>query len=80
PRARLRRLRGRGAGLVMMLSAPIPATAYAGERMGLTIDAMDLVEINEAFAAVALAWLTETGAHPAQVNVNGGAIALGHPT
>ena len=47
--------------------------------MGLTIDDMDLVEINEAFAAVVLAWLTETGADPAKVNVNGGAIALGHP-
>ena len=63
----------------MMLSAPIPATAYALDRMGLTIDDMDLVEINEAFAAVVLAWLTETGADPAKVNVNGGAIALGHP-
>ena len=79
PRARIHHLSARGADPVMMLSAPIPATAYALKRMGLTIDDMDLVEINEAFAAVVLAWLTETGADPAKVNVNGGAIALGHP-
>ena len=79
PRARIHHLSARGADPVMMLSAPIPATAYALDRMGLTIDDMDLVEINEAFAAVVLAWLTETGADPAKVNVNGGAIALGHP-
>jgi len=62
-----------------MLSAPIPATKRALERAGMSIDDIDLVEINEAFAPVVLAWLKETGADPARVNVNGGAIALGHP-
>lgn len=62
-----------------MLSAPIPATAHALKKTGMTIDDMDLVEINEAFAPVVLAWLKETGADPDKVNVNGGAIALGHP-
>jgi acetyl-CoA C-acetyltransferase len=62
-----------------MLTAPIPATQYALERTGLSIDDIDLVEINEAFASVVMAWLAETGADPARVNVNGGAIALGHP-
>ena len=79
PRARIHHLSARGADPVMMLSAPIPATAHALQRMGLTIEDMDLVEVNEAFAAVALAWLAETGADPEKVNVNGGAIALGHP-
>ena len=64
---------------IMMLSAPIPATKRALERAGMSIDDIDLVEINEAFAPVVLAWLKETGADPARVNVNGGAIALGHP-
>ena len=64
---------------VMMLSAPIPATKRALERTGLTPDDIDLVEINEAFAPVVLAWLKETGFDPGKVNVNGGAIALGHP-
>jgi acetyl-CoA C-acetyltransferase len=62
-----------------MLTAPIPATARALAKTGLTMDDIDLVEINEAFAPVVLAWLAETGADPARVNVNGGAIALGHP-
>jgi acetyl-CoA C-acetyltransferase len=62
-----------------MLSAPIPATAYALKRAGMSIGDIDVVEINEAFAPVVLAWLRETGADPARVNVNGGAIALGHP-
>jgi acetyl-CoA C-acetyltransferase len=62
-----------------MLTAPIPATAYALGRAGMSIDDIDLVEINEAFASVVLAWLKETGADPAKVNANGGAIALGHP-
>ena len=62
-----------------MLTAPIPATAYALEKTGMTLDDIDLVEINEAFASVVLAWIKETGADPARVNVNGGAIALGHP-
>ncbi|MBC8994431.1 acetyl-CoA C-acetyltransferase, partial [Micromonospora chalcea] len=58
---------------------PIPATAHALERTGMSIDDIDLFEINEAFASVVLAWLQETGADPERVNVNGGAIALGHP-
>ena len=63
----------------MRLSAPIPATAYALAKAGLGIDDIDVVEINEAFAPVVLAWLKETGADPARVNRNGGGIALGHP-
>jgi acetyl-CoA C-acetyltransferase len=62
-----------------MLTAPIPATAYALDKAGLTIDDIDLVESNEAFASVVLAWQRETGADLDKVNVNGGAIALGHP-
>jgi len=64
---------------VLMLTAPIPATKHALERAQLTLDDIDLVEINEAFASVVLAWQKETGADLAKVNVNGGAIALGHP-
>ncbi|WHU47623.1 acetyl-CoA C-acetyltransferase [Gordonia sp. L191] len=79
PRARIHHLSVRGDDPVMMLSAPIPATAYALEKTGLSIDDIDVVEINEAFASVVLAWLKETGADPAKVNPNGGAIALGHP-
>jgi acetyl-CoA C-acetyltransferase len=79
PRARVHHLSVRGEDPIRMLSAPIPATAHALKRTGLTIDAIDLVEINEAFAPVVLAWLKETGADPGKVNVNGGAIALGHP-
>ncbi len=79
PRARIHHLSVRGGDPVFMLSAPIPATAYALERAGMTLDQIDLVEINEAFASVVLAWQRETGADLAKVNVNGGAIALGHP-
>lgn len=79
PRARIHHLTVLGADPIMMLSAPIPATQRALERTGLTIDDMDVVEINEAFAPVVLAWLQETGADPERVNPNGGAIALGHP-
>ena len=79
PRARVHHLSVRGADPVWMLTAPIPATEYALEKTGLTLDQIDLVEINEAFASVVLAWLADTGADPAKVNVNGGAIALGHP-
>jgi len=64
---------------ILMLTAPIPATRRALERAGLTLDQIDLVEINEAFASVVLAWQRETGADLARVNVNGGAIAIGHP-
>ncbi|MFF4563357.1 acetyl-CoA C-acetyltransferase [Streptomyces sp. NPDC001435] len=79
PRARVHHLSVRGEDPIRMLSAPIPATAHALKKTGLTIDDIDLVEINEAFAPVVLAWLKETGADPEKVNVNGGAIALGHP-
>jgi acetyl-CoA C-acetyltransferase len=79
PRARVHHLSARGEDPIRMLSAPIPATAYALKKSGMSIGDIDLVEINEAFAPVVLAWLKETGADPAKVNVNGGAIALGHP-
>jgi acetyl-CoA C-acetyltransferase len=79
PRARIHHLSVRGADPIYMLTAPIPATAHALEKTGLSIDDIDLVEINEAFAPVVLAWQKETGADLAKVNVNGGAIALGHP-
>jgi acetyl-CoA C-acetyltransferase len=68
-----------GVDPIIMLTGPIPATAAVLERAGITIDDVDLFEVNEAFAPVVLAWLAETGADPARVNVNGGAIALGHP-
>jgi len=64
---------------VMMLTAPIPATRRILERSGLTLGDMDRIEINEAFASVVLAWQAETKADLSRVNVNGGAIALGHP-
>ncbi|MFC8917349.1 acetyl-CoA C-acetyltransferase [Streptomyces sp. NPDC057116] len=79
PRARVHHLSVRGEDPIRMLTAPIPATAHALKRAGMTIGDIDLVEINEAFAPVVLAWLAETGADPGRVNVNGGAIALGHP-
>src|SRR5881227_616415 len=79
PRARVHHLSVRGADPIYMLTAPIPATAHALEKTGLSLDDIDLVEINEAFAPVVLAWQRETGADLAKVNVNGGAIALGHP-
>jgi acetyl-CoA C-acetyltransferase len=79
PRARVHHLSCRGADPIFMLTAPIPATAYALGRTGMSLDAMDLIEINEAFASVVLAWQQETGADLERVNVNGGAIALGHP-
>ncbi|MBV9039796.1 MAG: hypothetical protein JOZ68_02250, partial [Acidimicrobiia bacterium] len=68
-----------GVDPVTMLTGPIPATSKALERAKLTLDDIDLVEINEAFASVVLAWQKETGADLDKVNVNGGAIALGHP-
>jgi acetyl-CoA C-acetyltransferase len=79
PRARIHHLSVRGADPVWMLTAPIPATAHALRKAGLRRDQIDRVEINEAFASVVLAWQKETGFDPARVNVNGGAIALGHP-
>jgi acetyl-CoA C-acetyltransferase len=79
PRARVHHISVRGADPIFMLTAPIPATRYAFEKAGMRLDDIDLVEINEAFAPVVLAWQKETGADLAKVNVNGGAIALGHP-
>ena len=64
---------------IYMLTAPIPATKHALEKTGLKKEDIDLVEINEAFASVVLAWQKETGWDLEKVNVNGGAIALGHP-
>jgi acetyl-CoA C-acetyltransferase len=79
PRARIHHLSVRGADPVWMLTAPIPATAYALDKAGMSLDDIDLVEINEAFASVVLAWQRETKADLEKVNVNGGAISLGHP-
>ena len=79
PRARIHHLSARGDDPVLMLTAPIAATAHALQRTGLTLGQIDLVEINEAFASVVLAWQRETGADLDRVNVCGGAIALGHP-
>jgi acetyl-CoA C-acetyltransferase len=79
PRARIHHLSVRGDDPIYMLTAPIPATAYALQKAGISLDDIDLIEINEAFASVVLAWQKETGADLAKVNVNGGAISLGHP-
>lgn len=79
PRARIHHISARGADPVFMLTGPIPATRYALEKTGLSIDDIDVVEINEAFASVVMAWLKEIKADPEKVNPNGGAIALGHP-
>jgi acetyl-CoA C-acetyltransferase len=79
PRARIHHLSVRGDDPVYMLTAPIPATRWALDKTGLTLDQIDLVEINEAFAPVVLAWQKDLDVDPAKVNVNGGAIALGHP-
>ncbi|MGD9621820.1 MAG: steroid 3-ketoacyl-CoA thiolase FadA6 [Mycolicibacterium sp.] len=79
PRARIHHISARGADPVFMLTGPIPATRYALDKTGLSIEDIDTVEINEAFAPVVQAWLKETNADPAKVNPSGGAIALGHP-
>ena len=79
PLARVHHLSLLGHDPVIMLEAPIPATQRALQKAGLTIDDIDAFEVNEAFAPVPLAWLQATGADPAKLNVNGGAIALGHP-
>lgn len=79
PRARIHHMSVRAADPIWMLTAPIPATEYALKKAGMTLDQIDLVEINEAFASVAMAWLKETGYPHEKTNVNGGAIALGHP-
>jgi acetyl-CoA C-acetyltransferase len=79
PRARIHHMSVLADDPIMMLSAPIPATKRALAKTGMSIDDIDLVEINEAFAPVVMAWMKETGFDHAKVNVNGGAIALGHP-
>jgi acetyl-CoA acetyltransferase family protein len=79
PRARIVATAVSGVDPTIMLTGPIPATKKVLERAGLTIADIDLFEINEAFASVVLAWAKETGADLSKTNVNGGAIALGHP-
>ena len=79
PLARVHHMTVIGGDPVVMLEAPLPATHHALRKAGMTVDDIDLFEVNEAFASVPLAWLRDTGADPARLNVNGGAIALGHP-
>ncbi len=79
PLAIVRQMTVIGHDPVMMLEGPVPATPVALRRAGLRLDDIDLFEVNEAFASVPLAWLKATGADPERLNVNGGAIALGHP-
>lgn len=79
PRARIAHMTVRADDPIWMLTAPIPATARALQKSGIKLDDIDLVEINEAFASVPMAWLAETGYPHERTNVNGGAIALGHP-
>ena len=79
PIARIHALAVTAGDPVVMLEEPIPATIKVLERAGLRLDDIDLFEVNEAFASIPLAWLTATGADPSRLNVNGGAIALGHP-
>jgi acetyl-CoA C-acetyltransferase len=79
PRARIHHMTVVGSDAVLILTGPIPATKRAFERTGLGVDDIDLFECNEAFASVVLAWVKETGAPLEKVNVNGGAMALGHP-
>ena len=79
PRARIHSISARGDDPIMMLSAPIEATRHALKRTGMSVEDIDLFEINEAFASVVLAWQREIGVDMAKVNVNGGGISLGHP-
>jgi acetyl-CoA C-acetyltransferase len=79
PMARIHHLTVVGGDPVIMLEAPIPGTLRALQKTGMSIDDIDLFEVNEAFASVPAAWLQQTGADPEKLNVNGGAIALGHP-
>jgi acetyl-CoA C-acetyltransferase len=79
PLARIHHLSLLGHDPVIMLEAPIPATERALQKAGMSVDDIDLFEVNEAFASVPVAWLQKTGADPERLNVNGGAIALGHP-
>jgi acetyl-CoA C-acetyltransferase len=80
PRAKIIATTLVGVDPVTMLKGPIPATRKALDRAGLTVDDIDIFEVNEAFASVVLGWQKELGINPEKVNVNGGAIALGHPT
>src|SRR5690348_2826139 len=79
PLARIHAMTVIGHDPVIMLEAPIPATLRALSKAGMSVDDIDLFEVNEAFASVPLAWLKKTEADPAKLNVHGGAIALGHP-
>jgi acetyl-CoA acyltransferase len=79
PRARIRAMAVVGTDPVLMLEGPIPGTAAVLKRAGLDLDSIDVFEVNEAFASVVLAWQKETGADLTKTNVNGGAIAMGHP-
>jgi acetyl-CoA C-acetyltransferase len=79
PLARIHHMSVMGGDPVIMLEAPLPATKRALEKAGMKIDDIDLFEVNEAFASIPTAWLQATGADPSRLNVNGGAIALGHP-
>lgn len=79
PRARIHHMSVRADDPIWMLTAPIPATQYALKKAGMKMSDIDVVEINEAFASVVMAWLKETGYDHAKTNINGGAIALGHP-
>ncbi|WP_029923180.1 acetyl-CoA C-acetyltransferase [Nevskia soli] len=79
PRARVHHMSVLGDDPIMMLTAPIPATRHALKKAGMKLEDIDLVEINEAFASVVLAWFKEIGYPHEKTNVNGGAIALGHP-
>lgn len=79
PRARIHHLSVRADDPIWHLTAPIPATAYALKRSGMKLEDIDLVEINEAFASVVMAWMKETAYPHERMNVNGGGIALGHP-
>jgi len=79
PLARVHHMTVIGHDPVIMLEAPIPATQRALKKAGMRIEDIDLYEVNEAFAPIPLAWLQALGADPSRLNVNGGAIALGHP-
>ena len=79
PLARIHHMSVLGADPVIMLEAPLPATHRALKRAGMSVNDIDLFEVNEAFASVPVSWLKDTGADPDRLNVNGGAIALGHP-
>ena len=79
PRARIHHMSVRAEDPMIMLTAPIMTTRYALERAGMTMDDIDLVEVNEAFAPVPMAWLKDIGYPHEKTNVNGGAIAVGHP-